>query len=258
MILNKILNRKLERIKEKKKIRPLNELFHIAKEKINNRRDFISRIGRANSINIIAEFKRNSPSRGKIIDENSPSRIARIYENNGASAISVLTEEDFFSGKLEDLTEVRMSTGIPILRKDFIIDEYQIHETATIPADAVLLIVRALDPIQLKDFYQISREYKITPLVEVHTEKELEIALKMEPEIIGINNRDLDTLKVDLNVTRKLKPLIPAPVITVAESGISDRDIIGEFKAIGVHAFLIGESLLTANDIGKKLRLLCS
>ncbi len=242
------------RLNNIKKLLPVKNLYPVINEKIIDRRDFIKSINHKNKRNIIAEFKRSSPSRGRILNDGNPERIAQIYESNGASALSILTEEDFFHGSTEDLQKARGITKIPVLRKDFIIDEYQIYESAALPADALLLIVRILDEKQLMDFYQLTKECKITPLIEVHSEEELETALKLDPELIGINNRDLKTFKTDTNITKKLISLIPESIITVAESGISRRTEIDEFIGLGVDAFLIGESLLRTKDIGKKLR----
>lgn len=254
MILQKILDAKNRRLEKIKKLCPVKELCTVASKKITDRRDFLKSIKHKSRTNIIAEFKRASPSKGILLKNGDPAKLSRIYEENGASAISILTEEDFFLGKNEDIMQAREATRLPILRKDFIFDEYQIYETCALPADALLLIVRILDAVQLRDFYQLAQEYKIIPLVEVHSVKELETALKIEPLLIGINNRDLDTLKTDINTTKKLIGSIPRSVTIVAESGISNRAKIDELRESGVSAFLIGESLLTARDIGKKLQ----
>lgn len=254
MILQKILEAKRSHLEKIKKLRPLKELYTLSNMKLTDRRDFYKAINQKERTNIIAEFKRTSPSKGKIINDESPEKIAKIYESSGASALSILTEEDFFCGNTEDLQIARNSTQLPVLRKDFILEEYQIHETASLPADALLLIVRILNEAQLRDFYQLTNEYKISPLIEVHSERELEIALKLEPPIIGINNRDLDTLKTDIMRTKKLICSVPRSITVVAESGIYNRTEIDELRKCGVSAFLIGESLLTASDIGKKLR----
>lgn len=254
MTLQKILNSKRERLKITKNLHSVKELHEIADKKIIERRDFLKAIENKNCINIIAEFKRASPSRGNLLHDGNPAKLSKIYEENGASGISILTEEDFFLGKTEDLIQTREATRLPILRKDFIIDEYQIYETASLPADALLLIVKILDPVQLKDFYHLALEYKVSPLIEIHSEKELENAMKLNPLLIGINNRNLETLETDVNTTKKLKKLMPDNVIVVAESGIEDRATIDELRQIGINAFLIGESLLTADDIGARLR----
>jgi len=254
MILQKILDKKKERLKEKKTGSSLHELYTRAEEKQKDRRNFLEAITRTDNINIIAEFKRSSPSRGRILDDSDPCRVLGIYEANGAVALSILTEEDFFKGSTDDLLKARTVTRLPILRKDFILDEYEIYETASVPADAILLIVRILDDVQLRDFYQLSKECQLCPLVEVHSEDELERALKLNPEVVGINNRDLDSLTTDINTTRNLAPKIPDNVVLVAESGISNSATIKELRATGVDAFLIGEALLNAHDIGRKLR----
>jgi indole-3-glycerol phosphate synthase len=205
--------------------------------------------------NIIAEVKSASPSRGKLIDDFDPVRIAGIYEKNGAAAISVLTDEKYFAGHKNYLTQIRQNVNLPLLRKDFIIDPIQIYETRTIGADAILLIVRILGK-NIADFISLSREIGLSSLVEVHTEEELEVALAAGSEIIGINNRNLDTFVTDIETSRKLKTRIPEGKIVVAESGIKERKDVESLMRVGIHAFLIGESLITALDIGKKLRLL--
>jgi len=254
MTLQEILNSKKERLKQIKNFCPVKELHKIAQKKINDRRDFLKAIKNKNKINIIAEFKRASPSRGIILKDGNPTKISQIYEKNAACGISILTEENFFLGRAEDLIQAREATRLPVLRKDFIIDEYQIYETASLPADAILLIVRVLDDVQLRDFYQLSKECHLCPVVEVHSEDEMERAMNLHPEVIGINNRNLDSLTTDINTTRNLANRIPDNVVLVAESGISNITTINELRAIGVDAFLIGDALLNADDIGRKLR----
>lgn len=251
MSLSKILEAKRERIKFLKKNFTPQVFLSSAK---NRRADFLQAVTRKNRINIIAEFKRSSPSKGKIIKNRTLDEIVKEYEKNGAAALSILTEEDFFSGNIEDILSAKDSVNLPILRKDFIIDEIQIYETSSIGADAILLIAKILDKNQLSDYFRLSVELNLTPLIEIHTEEELEGALKLNPPLLGINNRDLETFKTDINVTRRLINLIPKGISVVSESGISDAETIRELNSLGVDAFLIGESLLSSLDPGKTLR----
>ena len=203
--------------------------------------------------NIIAEVKCASPSRGRLVTDFDPSRIARIYEQNGAAAISMLTDEKYFSGHKNYLKQIRPTVQLPLLRKDFIVDPLQIFETRIIGADAVLLIVRVLGE-KLADFISLSGEVGLSQLVEVHSQEELDLALAAGAEIIGINNRDLDTFITDIETSVKLKKRIPENNLVVAESGIRKRKDIELLIKAGIKTFLIGEHLVTAPDIGKKLR----
>lgn len=203
--------------------------------------------------NIIAEVKCASPSRGRLIADFDPVKIAHIYEQTGAAAISVLTDERYFAGHKDYLSRIGQSVKLPLLRKDFIIDPLQIYETRALGADAILLIVRALGE-KLSEFITLSKELGLCPLVEVHNEDELDVALNAGAEVIGINNRDLDTFVTDIQTCRRLKARIPEDKTVVAESGIKDRRDIELLMEAGIHVFLIGESLVTAGDIGEKLR----
>lgn len=215
-------------------------------------RDFKKAL-QSSDCNIIAEVKCASPSRGRLVADFDPVAIAQIYENNGAAAISVLTDEKYFSGHKDYLKQIRQHSQLPLLRKDFIIDPIQIYETRAIGADAILLIVRVLGK-KLAEFIALSNQIGLNPLVEVHTEEELEFALSAGAEIIGINNRNLDTFVTDIETSRRLKARIPENKIVVAESAIRERMDIESLMEAGIHTFLIGEHLVTAPDIGKKLR----
>ena len=250
-ILDKIIETKKEELARLKKQTTLAQL----KERIaalEPCRDFRKAL-QEEVCNIIAEVKCASPSRGKLIADFDPVGIAGIYENNGAAAISVLTDEKYFSGHKNYLTQIRKNVGLPLLRKDFIIDPLQIYETRAIGADAILLIVHVLEK-KLSEFILLSKEIGLISLVEVHTEEELEIALAADAEIIGINNRNLDTFVTDIKTSRKLRAQIPADKIVVAESGITLRTDMEFLMQANIHAFLIGEALITAPDIGEKLR----
>ena len=203
---------------------------------------------------IIAEIKKASPSKGLIREDFEPKKIAKEYEEGGATCLSVLTDEPFFQGKLEYLDSVRSSCELPILRKDFMIDLYQIYETKAYGGDCILLIVAALDIVQLKDFSQLARELNLDILIEVHSEDELNEALSINSKLIGINNRDLTTFEVDKNLAIKLARQIPKDVIAISESGISSREDILSSKEQGIHSFLIGESFMRKPNPGKALK----
>jgi indole-3-glycerol phosphate synthase len=204
-------------------------------------------------INIIAEIKRASPSKGVINDRVNVEETARQYEAAGACAISVLTEPEFFRGNLDDLKVVADTVFIPTLRKDFIVDEMQIFEAAIAGAEAVLLIVAGLDRVTLESLIAITAELGMDALVEVHAEPELDIAISVGARIVGVNNRDLQTLNVSLDTSRRLATLKPAGVRMIAESGISSADEFAELSSLGFDGFLIGESLMRSADAGKTL-----
>ena len=203
---------------------------------------------------IIAEIKKASPSKGLIREDFDPNKIAEEYETNGATCLSILTDEPFFQGKLEYLDNVRNSCGLPILRKDFMIDPYQIYETKANGGDCILLIVAALDMVQLKDFSQLAKELNLDTLIEVHSEAELSAALSINPSLIGINNRDLTTFEVDKNLSIKLSRKIPKDITVISESGISSKEDISTSKEHGIHSFLIGESLMREPSPGDALK----
>jgi len=202
---------------------------------------------------IIAEIKKASPSAGLIRADFDPVAIARIYERHGAAAISVLTDNKFFQGELQFLAAVRQQVQVPLLRKDFVIDPYQLYEARWYGADAVLLIAAALDVPQLVALAALSQEIGLEPLVEVHTAAELEKALECSGRIIGINNRDLHTFHTDVATTLGLLKHIPPGYLVVSESGLKDHATMAHLAAHGVAAFLIGESLMREVDIGAKL-----
>ena len=203
---------------------------------------------------IIAEIKRSSPSKGLIRTDFSPVVIARDYADHGASAISVLTEEHFFQGSLTYLEEIKAAVAVPLLRKDFIIDRYQVTEARSYGADAILLIAALLDRSLLRELREAAAALSLDTLVEVHNEEELERALEAGAEMIGINNRDLKTFEVSLATTEKLAPRVPAGTLTICESGIDGAEQIRRVERWGIHSFLIGESLMRAPSPGEKLR----
>jgi indole-3-glycerol phosphate synthase len=199
-------------------------------------------------LSVIAEFKRRSPSAGEISTVATVAERAGAYERGGAAALSVLTDERHFGGSLEDLRDARAASSLPILRKDFIVDPYQLIEAAVGGADAVLLIVRVLDDAELRRMYDGARELDLDCLVEVHDGEELERALQLDADVIGINNRNLDEGIVDIATTYELMPDVPAGKTVVAESGISTRAELEELERVGVDAVLIGSALMTAAD----------
>jgi len=206
-------------------------------------------------LSLIAEFKRRSPSAGAIAPAGADvAEQVAAYERGGAAALSVLTDEPHFGGSLEDLRAARAACGLPIIRKDFIVDPYQLYEAAVNGADAVLLIVRALDDERLRRLYDEARSLDLDCLVEVHDNEELERALEADAEVIGINNRNLDEGTVDIATTYELMPDVPAGKTVVAESGISGRQELEELERVGVDAVLIGGALMTAPDPEAKTR----
>jgi indole-3-glycerol phosphate synthase len=214
-------------------------------------------LGRAGRVNVIAEFKRASPSKGLIRGGASAGETARAYESGGAAAVSVLTEEDYFRGSLEDLREVKTSTSLPVLRKDFVFDEYQVFESAAAGADALLLIVAALDDETLARLRRLAEdELGLDALVEVHTEEEMRRAARASARIIGVNNRDLRTFNVSLETSVALAPHAHAGSLLVSESGISGHEEIVRLRACGFDAFLVGETLMRAGRPEETLRAL--
>ncbi len=250
MILDKIIETKKEEVAQLKKETTQAQLLATIAN-LEPCRDFRTAL-QDGSCNIIAEVKCASPSRGRLIEDFNPVRIAGIYEKNGAAAISVLTDEKYFAGHKNYLTQIKQKAELPLLRKDFIIDPIQIYETRAIGADAILLIVRVLGK-ELSEFISLSKELGLSQLVEAHNDEELDVALAAGSEIIGINNRNLDTFVTDIETSRRLKTQIPKNKIVVAESGIKDRKDIASLMDAGIHAFLIGEALIIAPDIGRKL-----
>jgi len=254
MILDKIIKENLVELEKRKKDLPLADV-KMAALRQPPPLDFALAL-QGQNLKLIAEVKKASPSKGIIRQDFDPVAIASIYCRSGAAAISVLTEEKYFLGKLEYLRDIKNIPGnyLPLLRKDFLHDPYQIYEARAWGADAVLLIAAILTPTRLKELLLLATELGMAALVEVHNEKELETALNLEVRIVGINNRDLNTFKVDLNTTFRLKPLIPDNIIVVSESGIHTRDDVLKIKTLGINAVLIGEALMTARDIQGRIQ----
>ena len=215
---------------------------------------FRAALGRADRVNVIAECKRRSPSRGVLRDAYAPEAIARGYAGGGAAAISVLTEPTFFDGALEHLAAVRAAVDTPLLRKDFIVSEYQLLEARATGADAALLIVAALSPAELKSLAAFADSLGLDTLVEVHDAGELAIAIDSGAQVIGVNNRNLRTLAVDVHASEELIARMPRELIAVSESGLSKPEDLVRLGALGYRAFLIGERFMTAVDPGDALR----
>ena len=217
-------------------------------------RESLERVDKAGRTAVIAEVKKGSPSKGVIRADFDPVDIAGIYEKNGAACLSVLTDEHFFLGHLDYLARIREVVNIPLLRKDFIFDPYQIWEARATGADAILLIAAMLDLSRLREFAACARELSLDVLLEVHDEDELETALETDCRLMGINNRNLRTFVTDLGTTERLCALMPPDRFPVAESGITTRSDVLRLHGAGARAFLIGESLMRQPDIGAKLK----
>jgi indole-3-glycerol phosphate synthase len=252
MILDEIINAKKEEVAHLRRIRPLEELKHAIMD-IPSPRNFHEAIS-SRECTIIAEVKRRSPSKGVLREDFDPARIALLYEENGAAAVSVLTDTAFFGGDEAHLADIKQYVLLPLLRKDFIIDLYQIYETRFLQADAILLIAGVLENEQLREYSGLAQSLGLSVLCEIHSQGELDKALYSDARIIGINNRDLTTFSVDLKTTTNLAPLVPADRIIVSESGIRTRQDIEILMKAGIHAFLIGETLMQSADMGQKLR----
>jgi indole-3-glycerol phosphate synthase len=253
MILDRILANKYIEVAQRRSTVPIEQLRAQALAQTPPR-DYLSALKGARRPALIAECKKASPSKGLLRPEYDPAQLARTYAENGATALSVLTDEKFFQGSLNDLSAARAAAGLPALRKDFIVDSYQVYEARAAGADAVLLIVAALNPEQLQELHQLINELSMTALVEVHDEAEVETALKIEPKLMGVNNRNLHDFSVDLRTTARLRKCIPANIALVAESGIHTAEDVARVRDMGVDAILVGEALVTASDVGAKVR----
>lgn len=253
MFLDKIIAQKRNELGQRQKTVPLAELEAAIREKPLPL-DLAAALA-GDSLRLIAEIKRASPSGGVLCADLDPVKLAETYAKCGAAAISVLTESHYFRGSGEDLKAIRGKLpGMPLLRKDFILKPYQVFEARAWGADALLLILAILDDGELKELLSLSHELGMQCLVEVHNENELKRALEHNVKIIGINNRDLDSMAVDLNVTRRLRPLIPPDRIVVSESGINEGEDIKKLREWGVNAVLVGEALVTAGDVAAKIK----
>jgi len=249
-ILDKIITHTRKVILTAEASRPLEDL-KAACESAPTTRNFVDALQREH-VALSAEVKHASPSRGILIDPFDPVEIATMYAENGAAAISVLTDKEFFKGHLDYLKQIRAAVDVPLLRKDFTISSYQLYEARLAGADAVLLIVATLDDALLADLYALASELGLAALVEVHDESEMERAIQLNARLIGINNRDLRDFSVDLATSARLSELVPAGAVLVGESGIKSADDVRSLGA--VHAILVGETVVTAPNRAAKLR----
>lgn len=246
-----ILEAKKKRVKVLRKNR---EAFESLIKKASQPLSFKDAINRNGKISFIAEIKQASPSAGILRKDFSALELAKIFKKGGANALSVITEEDFFLGKISYIEEIRKQINLPILRKDFIIEEVQILESRTVGADAILLIMAILDELRVKELYDFAKKLGMDVLVEVHSEKELKKALNIGVDIIGINSRNLHTFEVNVERPKKLIPFIPEEIIKVSESGIETLKDMLLLKGLGVNAVLVGEALMRAEKVEEKLR----
>jgi len=253
-MLEQMLDHKRAEVAERRREVPLTEVRRLA-ETAPPARDFLARL-RGERVALLAEVKRASPSRGSLAPALEPAALAQLYERAGAAAISVLTDRRFFAGSLADLTQARGATTLPVLRKDFVLDEYQVYEARAAGADALLLIVAALPDERVRDLLALSRQLGLRCLVETHSAGEVERALACGAEIVGINNRDLRTFAVDLATGERLAPLVPANCAVVCESGIHAPADVERLAAAGADAVLVGEALVTAADTAAAARAL--
>jgi indole-3-glycerol phosphate synthase len=254
-VLDRIVSATLEDVERRRNSVPLSQLEQAVSQRPEGR-PFTEALQRP-GISLIAEHKRRSPSAGQIREGATVTDVVQAYERGGATALSVLTEGPHFGGSLDDLREARAASALPILRKDFIVDAYQVYESAVTGADAILLIVAALEPRQLVELYAEARELDLDVLVEVHDEAELACALeKVDADVIGINNRNLSDFSVDIERTFELLADVPAGKTVVSESGFHSREQLDELERVGVDGVLIGESLMRAPDPEAALRAL--
>lgn len=254
-ILDRILTVKRDEVAHAQRLRPLAEV-ELAAKAAGPVRPFAEALRRPAGapMRVLAEIKRASPSAGPIRVDADPAEIAREYAEGGAAAISVLTDKQFFDGDLAFLARVRAACSLPLLRKDFIVDGYQIAEARAAGADAILLIVAALDEAQLLEFLGLAASYNLDALVEVHTMDEAEIALRIGATLLGVNHRDLKSFSIDMSLTAAIAPRVPPDTILVGESGIRTAADIRELGAAGAHAVLVGEHLMRAPSPGQALR----
>lgn len=252
-ILQEIVRKKRIEIEQAKALRPPRELVRALVD-APPVRSFVSALQAGPEIRLIAEVKRQSPSAGLIRADFDPVRIARTYAGAGAACLSVLTDREFFGGALEFLVAIRAAVGIPLLRKDFILDEYQIHEARVAGADCVLLIAECLEPAVLKRLHECATGLGMDCLVELHDSDQLPAVLACAPTMIGVNNRDLRTFQVDLARCLELRPAIPPSILMVGESGIRNRTDALRLQAGGIKAMLVGESLMRQEDLAAAVR----
>ncbi len=254
-ILEEICEKKKEHVVNKKSENSLADLKSIIKDQA-PLRGFLDSMKSANDAALITEVKKASPSKGLIRADFNPKEIAQIYENCGAKCISVLTDEPYFQGHDDFLGMVKDAVEIPVLRKDFMVDPYQIYESRALGADCILLIIAALDISLARELYNIATELNMDVLVEIHNQEELEQAITLNPMMIGVNNRNLKSMKVDINTSHELSKKIPDNIYKISESGIGSNDNINALIKSGYSGFLVGESLMRQDDIAHAMRTL--
>lgn len=247
-ILEKICDKKKEHIAYKKSLRSLPDLQYITSEQPLPS-GFLSKMKRTKGTALIAEVKKASPSKGIIREDFDPVEIAKIYKKSGASCLSVLTDEPFFQGHDDFLIDIKKAVDIPVLRKDFMIDPYQIYESRALGADCILLIIAALDNTMARELYETAVGLDMDVLVEVHDLAELERALRLSPMMLGVNNRNLKTLKVDITTSFELSMNMPSTTYKISESGIESNETLGKLESVGYEGFLVGESLMRQDNI---------
>jgi indole-3-glycerol phosphate synthase len=255
-VLDQILSRKSEEI-QKIKAEDTSISLRSRAMKTPPARDFIGALRDCRQVPIIAEIKRMSPSGGALREVDDIGAFARAYESAGASALSVLTDTPFFGGSLDDLKKARNSSKLPILRKDFILDPVQLYQSRLARADAVLLIATLLKPSLLSALFKEAVALGMTPVIEIHDESELAPALELNPPIVGINNRNLDTMQVDLETCRRLRHLVPPSILVIGESGIKGPEDVTSLRSAGLDAFLVGTTLMKSADPSEMLGRLC-
>lgn len=252
-ILESICTRTLIDLEQRKVLLPLEAIKEVALGTMDKPRGFLNAIQNKISLNktaLICEVKKASPSKGLIRDNFQPAELAKAYEDGGATCLSVLTDEPFFQGHMEYLKQARGACTLPVLRKDFMLDEYQVYEARAIGADCILLIVAALDDFNIRKLFDLSYDLGMDVLIEVHNEEELERAKALKPELLGVNNRNLKTLKVDIQTSYDLADMMKnSDSILISESGIHTRDDIENLQKSGFNTFLIGESLMREQDV---------
>lgn len=252
-ILDKIISRKRSDLEVEKSANDWSALQRKA-ESMSPAKGFCGALRNPGRVSLIAEVKKASPSKGVIREDFDPVAIARTYANSGADCISVLTDEPFFQGRLEFLQQIRSAVDIPLLRKDFIIDEFQVVQARAAGADAVLLIAECLSPEQLLELHQCIEHWGMVALVELYDPQNIAAVLACQPKLVGVNNRDLRTFEVDLEHSIRVKQQLPDEVVMVSESGIATSKDVQYLKENGVHAMLVGESLMKRRDIGQAVR----
>ncbi|MBI4368309.1 MAG: indole-3-glycerol phosphate synthase TrpC [Candidatus Omnitrophica bacterium] len=253
MILNEIVEHKRKEIEELKRLMPFTKIKEKAEQNVFRRRSLQNALTKGKGIHLICELKKASPSEGILRQEFEPQVIVQEFEAAGASAISVLTERHYFQGNPKTLKQIRPLTSVPLLRKDFIFDPYQVYETALLKADAFLIIAMLVSDQELKTLLQIATQLQLETLVEVHSKAELDRAIHAGSQLIGINNRNLKTLEIDRSISENLIKFVPKTATVVIESGIETQAEITRYHALGAHCFLIGTALMKSKNIQQKI-----